>query len=774
CILKYGSVRADRWVAIRARLADRKTTITFFSVPELVDVTRASDVFESVGAISGTDFTLTEGEFPERVLGTRISAEMMPMIGVPPLMGRVFRPDDDRPGAGPVVVVSYPFWRERLNGDPDVLHRTIVLNNTAHAIIGVMPPHYDLWGGQLWVPFQLDRHDTDRRTRRFWITALLRPGVSEQQANARLAVLAREQADAYAIGQPEYAGMTLTVWNVREAVIAGIRPAMYVLLAAVGLLLLTACANVANLLLARATSRQREMDVRVALGAGRGRIVRQMLTESLLVSTTAGAAGVLLAAAMMPVLVNLIPNEYLTADADLVRVNIPIAVLAAVVSIATGIAFGLVPALRTSHARVGGLRQRTGGADRRTRFYQYALSTVQIALTLLVAVAAALTIEGYRAAERLALGFNPEHVVSGYLALPPTKYTTGDRIATFYRNALEAIASQPGVSGAAAISDRPLGYRAVDMTSFGLRIPGHPSPDGAAAPSAVFRLVSPTYFAVIQTPIVAGRAFTDADTDSSAPVVIANRAFVDRFLDGGPAVGQQVVLGTRFGARNLAGAPSRDVTAAIVGVVADSRQTRVIDADVRPELFLSLAQRPADARSMALVVRSSLDPTSAAGVLRDGVRHADPQQPIFAVSQMTDIVARAFGTRRLTIVLLFFFATVSISLAAIGLYAVISFGVQQRAHEIGVRLAVGASAESIVRMVVATGLRLASVGVAVGLVCGIAAQRLLASQLDTVNGIDVRALIVAATGLVAIAAMAAWIPARRAARVDPLAALRAD
>jgi len=774
CILRHNRANDDRWVVVRAHLADRGTTLTFFSVPELADARRATDVFESVGAISGTDFTLSHGDFPERVLATYLTADIIPMLGTAPLLGRIFSRDEDRPGAPHIVVISYPFWQEKLAGDPDVLRRTVMLNDTPYAVVGVMPPHYDLWGGELWVPFQLDPHDTDRRTRRFWIAALLRRGVSEQMANARLAVLAREQARAYAIAQPEYAGLELRVWNVRDAVIAGVRPAMLALLAAVGLLLLTACANVANLLLARATARQREISVRAALGAGRGRIVRQLLAESLLIAATAGALGIAAASAILPLLVHLIPDEYLTTDPELVRVNAAIAVLAAAVSIATGLLFGLVPALRTSRPRLAGLPQRGGGVDRRTRFCQYTLSTVQIALTLLVAVAAVLTIEVYRAAERTAIGFNPTAVVSAYVALPAAKYPAGDRIAAFYRTTLAAIQSQPGVIGAAAITDRPLGYRAVDMTAFELRLPGHPVRDGGAPPASVFRLVSPAYFAVMQTPVIAGRVFSDSDDAAAAPVAIANEAFVAHFLDGAAPLGQQLILGTRFGARNLAGAAPHAIAATIVGVVTDSKQTRVIDAGVRPELFLPIAQHPLDARSMALVVRTSLDTASAVRALREGVKRADPGQPVFGVAEMADVVMRAFGVRRLTMVLLFCFAVVSVSLAAIGLYAVINFGVQQRTQEIGVRMAVGASAAAIVRMVIASGVRLGAIGVAVGLAAGGVAASVLESRFTAFGSADARVFAAAAAALLAVAALAAWIPARRAARVDPLSALRAD
>jgi putative ABC transport system permease protein len=775
CLLRKDRPVDDRWVVIRAHLANRGPALTFFSVPELVDAERATDIFESVGAITGTDFTLTEGDFPERVLGTYITANMIPMLGIPPMLGRSFGADEDTPGGPRVVVISHHFWKDKLNGDPNVLRRTIVLNHVAHAVIGVMPPYYDLWGGRLWVPLQLDRHDTDRRARRFWIAGLLREGVTEQRANARLALIADAMGREYGVKQPEYAGMALRVWNVREAVIGGVRPAYLVLLVAVALLLLTACANVASLLLARAAGRQREMSVRAAIGAGRGRLVRQMLVESCLLSVVGGMAGVVMAMAVLPLLVHLIPADYLTADPELVRVDAQAIAVSAIVSVATGIVFGLVPALRLARGNgVSSLGQRTNTGARGTRSWQHALTIVQMALTVLVAIAAALTIEAYWAAERLALGFNPKDVVSCYISLPATTYTNGGRIAAFYRTVLDEIASTSGVLGVAAITDRPLGYRAVDMTAFEIRIPGHPVPDGGAAPSAVVRLVSPTYFSVIQTPVVEGRAFVDSDTDAAPLVAVANQAFVTRLLGGGAASGTQVVLGARFGARNLAGAAARETTATIVGVAADSRQTRVIDAPVRPELFLPLAQHPGDARNMALVARTTLDDASAARAIRAGIAHADPQQPLFAFDRMDDVVMRAFGPRRLTIVLLFFFAAVSVSLAAIGLYGVVSFGVQQRQQEIGVRIAVGATMPSIVRMVIVGGLQMATIGIVAGVALGMATTRLMANQLTNVSATDPRVFTGASLLLLAIATVAAWIPARRAACVDPLVALRVE
>ncbi len=310
------------------------------------------------------------------------------------------------------------------------------------------------------------------------------------------------------------------------------------------------------------------------------------------------------------------------------------------------------------------------------------------------------------------------------------------------------------------------------MSAFTVRVPGHATRDGVAPPTAVFRLVSPGYFGVMQTRIVEGRELSDTDAESAALVAVVNEAFVAHVLDGASAVGRSVVLGTRFGSRNVAGVATQPTTVTIVGVAADSRQTRVIDAEVRPELFMPIAQHPLDARNMALVVRTSLDGAAAAGAIRDGVKRADPQQPIFAFDRMGDVVMRAFGARRLTLVLLAFFAVVSLSLAAVGLYGVISFGVQQRAHEIGVRLAVGASAASVERMIVASGVRLATAGIAVGAVAGAVAERTAGSQVGPFVHIDPTAVVVAAGALLAVTVLAAWIPARRAARIDPLAALR--
>jgi putative ABC transport system permease protein len=762
----------DRWSVIQARLADGSIS-NYFSVAEFADVARLTDVFEETGAVAGTTFALSEGDFPEQVHGTYVTANVLSMLHVPPVVGRLFRADEDRAGGPDVAVISYRLWQTKLGGRPDVLTRTITLNRRQYAIVGVMPPHFDLWGGWVWLPFQLDMADRDRTNQRFWITTLLQPGVSQAAADARLRVLAVTLARDHRDIRPDYAGMNLTIWNIREAVLGAIKPAMFVLVLAVALLLLIACTNIANLLLARATARAREMSIRTALGAGRLRLVRQMLAESVLLSVAGGVGGVGLAAAVIPTIVHLIPPEYLTTDADLVRVDLTAVLVATGLSIAAGLVFGIVPAVRAgSRTWSNGLGLR-GGGDGRARRVQQLLSFVEIALTLVVAVAASLMIRSYRAAERVALGFDPDGLLSFRVMVPPARYDSPQKIAAFYERALARLASAAGVDGIAAVTDRPLGYRTVDLVSFAVTVDGHPARDGAALPTAVFRVVSPGYQRVVGTPIVRGREFTDADAAGQPAVAVVNETMAQTFWPGEDAVGQTLHLGARFGRGNPQ-TPPHDQIARVVGIVRDSKQVRAIDASVRPELFLPLGQRPEEARSTAVLVRTAGNPAQVVKALRTAMADVDPDMPIYDVDTMQNVVADAFGPKRLTLVLLLFFATVAIALAAVGLYGIVSFAVEQRARELSVRAAIGASPRAIVALVLGDAASVACAGVVAGAAAALAATRVMSSELSGVSATDPAMFALAAGSLLIVALSAAAVPACRASRADPLIALRSE
>ena len=772
--IRYPAV--DRWVVVRARQTEQRTFQNFSSVPELMDVERLTDVFEHVGAILGTGFTLRDGEFPEHIDAASVTAGVIPMLGVAPLIGRSFTEAEDRPGGPDAVMLSYEFWMRKFDGDRAVLGRTLRLDEP-HAIVGVMPPHYRLWGGDLWGPLQLDRSRLDREARLYWIVAVLRPGVTQALADARLRAMSEQMANDYRLTDPQYAHQRYETWNVLEAVTAGIKPAFLALSAAVVLLLLLACINIATLLLARAASRGRELSVRAAIGAGRARLIRQMLTESTVLSCAGGAAGVLLAVWAVPLLFRLIPADYLSSTVDTnVHVSVPALLVALGAMLATGILFGVLPAVFSTGSNLStSLRTRgTSGGPGSGRRVQQLLLVAEMALVLVVLASAALTIVSYRRLETADLGFAPDHVLTFSFSLPGGVYRNEGAIAPYHADLLARLRRIPGVAAAGETSLMPLGYHAVDVTAYDVDVDGHPVPPGGVPDNANFRIVSPGYFEAARTAVLQGRTFDDTDTGTKAAVAVVNETMARKFWPAG-AVGHAFRLIERYGRRDPA-APLRASSAqlTVIGVVHDAKQTAAMEAPVRPEFFLPLAQRPTDARNMVVLLRTTGEPEAAATSVRRVVKDIDPGQTISDFRTLEDAVARSLGSRRLTLLLLSFFASVSLGLAALGLYATTSHGVAQRTREIGIRMALGADARRVVRLIALEGLRITATGLAAGVLASLAGTRVVSAELYGVSPTDpiVIGAVAALLGTVALAA--ALIPALRAINVDPLVALSPD
>ncbi|HTM26203.1 MAG TPA: ABC transporter permease [Vicinamibacterales bacterium] len=766
----------DRWVAIRARNVERRTFQNFSSVPEIEDVERLTDVLEDVGAIIGTGFTLTDGEFPEHVPGTRVTASGIRMTGVAPFLGRSFTDAEDRPGGPAIVVLSYEFWTRKFDGDRRVLGRTIKLDGEPHSIIGVMPPHYSLWGGDLWVPLRLDRLHVDRRARQYWIIAVMRRGVTQAMTDARLQALSNRMAAEYRLTDPQYAHQRFETWSVNEAVTAGLKPAFTALSIAVVLLLVLACVNIATLLLARAVSRGRELTVRAAIGAGRRRLIRQMLTESVVLSCAGGAAGIVLATWAVPLLFSLVPASYLSSTVDTnVRVNATALLIAVAVTVATGVLFGALPAFFGARSSLAAsLRTRgTGGGGRAGRV-QRALLVAEVAMVLVLLASAALTVISYRRLQTTDLGFVPDHVLTFSFSVPGSVYRNEGAIAHFHDDLLARLRRIPEVTAAGETSLPPLGYRMVDVTTYDVDVDGRSVPPGAAADNANFRIVSPGYFEAARTPLVEGRTFTASDDETRAGAAVINQAMARAYFPHG-AVGRLFRLRERYGRRDLL-APVRTSSAAltVIGVVRDAKQTLVIDAPVRPEFFLALAQRPADARQMSVLLRTTGDPESVAGSVRRVVREMDPGQPVSDFRTLDDSLADSLGSRRLTSMLLAFFAAVSLVLAALGLYAAARHSVVQRTREIGIRMALGADGRQVVRLIAREGLKVTAFGLASGVAASLAATRLASAELYGVAPTDPIVLASVATLLGIVALAASIVPARRAIRVDPLVALKPE
>jgi putative ABC transport system permease protein len=753
----------DRWVMMRAFFPHRNMRVFSFSSGEYYDFAGLTDVFERVGAVHGINATLFVDRTPQVVEETLVTADMMPMTATPPLLGRVFSEDDDKPGSPKTTVLTYELWHHAFGGDRNVLGRAIRIDDDHYTVIGVMPPRYNLWGGSVFVPFQLDRASTDRTDRRMRVVGLLRRGVSVEQAHARLADFARTMAREHADTNPEYDGMQVTTWNIKEAVIGGVRPVLLILLAAVGFVVVISCANIGNLLLARAGARRREVVVRAAVGASRFRIVRQLVTESVLLSLIGGGLGVLFAAWGVPAVVAL-AGESRLPNAGYAKLDAGALALAFGVSAVMGIVFGLAPALYTvrndlAHAvREGGLQ---AGGSRRERWTRAALVVSQVALAMVVLAGAGLMIRSYRELMRLDVGYDTHNALTAQLVLPMDKYPRAEMITAFYRDLVERLRAANGIDGAAVASGRPLMDRVVDVSN------------------ADVRVVSPGYFGVAGMRLIRGRLLEDGDTSLTEPVAVVNQTMAKLYWTGKEAVGEHLRLATLYGnGAGIASGAARDAATnswvRIVGVVSDARQVDVAEIPVRQEMFFPVAQRPEMSRAVTLIVRSRLPTDQATGTVRRVVAAVDADRPIFEVITLEQAVANSFATARLATVLLGVFATVAIALVGIGLYAVVAYSVSRLTRDIGIRIALGATPRDVLRLTMGDGWRMALAGLTLGIAAALMLTRLMRSLVFDVSTTDPLTFAAAAALLASLAVFASYLPARRATRIDPTIALRTE
>jgi len=759
----------DRWVLVRGFFPRQNLREFHFSPAEYYDFRGLTDIFERVGAARGINATLFVDNGPQLVEETFVTADMIPMTAIEPLLGRAFTRDDDQPGAPKTTVLTYECWQDRFHGDRAILGQSIRIDDEHYTVIGVMPPHYALWGGELYVPFQLNPADVDRSNRHVRVVALIRTGVSVERVDARLEQFARTLERDHAGTNPEYQDMQLTTWNIKEAVIGGVRPVLLIVMGVVGLIAAISCANIGNLLLARANGRRREMAVRVALGASRLRIARQLLTESVVLSLAGGGLGALLASWGVPAVVALIGQSQLPYS-NRIRLDVGALLLALAVSTAMGLIFGLAPAAYAAKRdlargiRDGGLQS---GAGREGRWARNALVFSQIALAMVVLAGAGLMIRTYRDLMRLDVGYNAHNALTAQLTIPADRYPTGETITRFYRQLIERLRSSPGIEGAAVATGRPMMDRITDLATQDFSLSGQEGEKNV--PNANLRVVTPGYFGVTGVRLERGRLFNDADTERSEPVAIVNQTMARLYWPKRDAVGQSVRLGTHYSSEPDS---SSGRWVKIVGIVSDARQVRVIDVPVRQEIFFPLTQRPELARAVTLIVRSGVATDGLARTLRSAVAAVDPDRPIYNVITLDEAIANAFATARLATVLLGFFAAVAIVLAGVGLYAIVSYSVTQRTRDIGIRMALGASPGDVLRLTVADGWRVASAGLACGLVAALLATRLMRSVVFDVSTTDPMTFVITGTLLAAITLVATYVPARRATRINPIIALR--
>jgi putative ABC transport system permease protein len=735
--------------------------------PNFRDWQQQNRVFDGLAAYRYALLTLAGREGAESMLGLEASADLFRVLRVAPVVGRTFRQGDDLPGRERVAVLGHALWQRRFGGDPRVIGRMVTIDGVAHTVIGVMPASFRFPQAvpgdnaaipiDLWIPVRPSDDLQDRHSHNFWSVGRLKPGITLPQARTAMRTMADNLARTYPESNKDF---SVSVVPLDEYVAGNLRPALLVLLGAVGLVLLLTCANIANLLLSRAQTRRREMAVRQAVGAGRARLVRQMLTESLLLALGGGGLGVAVAYAGTRLLVGLGPSniprlEQTTVDGHVLAFT-------AVVSVTVGILFGVAPALLTSHGDAHSDLKDTAARvseGHAARYVRQALVTGQIALAIVLLVGAGLLVRSFAQVTGLELGFRPPHVLTAFINLPPARYGDPARQAAFFEETIRRVERLPGVV-AAAVSD------SVPLTGVndqgGLMIEGLPNPWGNSQGDfyANRPRVSPRYFEVMGIRLLAGRAFDVRDRTGSLPVAIVSDLAVRTYWPGVDPLGRRVAVEW---------VDRQPVWRQVVGVVQSTRHFG-LEAPQKPEIYIPQSQAPSPFTQ--LVVRTVQDPATLESAIRAQIAGIDPQQGISGFQTLEDLLSRSTERRRFQTVLVGTFALLALLLAAIGVYAVMAYMVAQRRREIGVRLALGARPTDVVRLVLRNGLRLTTAGVALGLAGALALSRALAHFLFGVSPLDPVTYLTVTAALVCVAALAAYLPSRGAASVDPMLVLR--
>jgi putative ABC transport system permease protein len=756
---------ADRVVSLWETTAKIDLPLIVVSEANYLDWKRQSRSFEKTGtayALPEYGVNVVVGREPERIPAGKASAAFFDIIGMKPLLGREFTPEEDLPGGPGAALVSEGFWRSKLHGDPSAIGRRLTIDGLPRTVVGVLPSEKAMFLGRIdvWTPMAMDPNSTQRTNHNRAVFARLKPGVTLAQAQAEMTGIAQRLARQYPAADE---GWGVRIVPMNRLVTGLLGPPLMILLAAVGLLLLLACANVANLLLARAASRQREIAIRAALGAGRLRIVRQLLTESVILSLLGGACGLLLAQWSIGVLRGSMPD----ALPRMQQMSIDGRVLAFTfaVSLLTGILFGAAPAIRTSKAddlnealRASG-RSLVGGGTQRIRD---GLVVAEIALALVLAVAAGLLSHSFIRLMSVDPGLRTKDLLTMQLSVPTARYPEAEKRARFFRNVVERVQALPGVESAGAISFLP--FRQTFLTTRievdPFRVPGQPVPREGYEPLADLRVITPGFFAAIGIPLHQGRDFDRRDTGSAPRVIIINEAMARRHLPGGNPVGKRLQL-----------KPWDEPAREIAGVVADVKLYG-LDQEVAPAVFVPYAQMPNE--FMSLVVHSGSDPGALAAAIRREVLSLDAEQPIADVRPMRDVVADSTILRRVAMGLIGVFAVLALVLATVGTYGLTVYSVSQRTHEIGLRMALGAQDTDVLRHIVGRGAILAGIGVALGTAGALGVARILKGFLFGITSNDPLVLLGIPAALLMIAVLASYLPARRALRVDPMEALRYD
>ncbi len=738
--------------------------------PDLRSLTAASygawregqRVFTDIAAATDGNLTLTGAGEPQRFPAARVSANFFPLLGMRPLLGRSFTADEDRPGSNRVVILSYDTWTARFGGDPGTVGRTLTLNGQPYTVVGVMPRgiHHP-YEADMWVPLAYRRDlNLDEE---YYAPARLKPGVTLAQARSEMNALVERLRQA---GQQANGPRAANLSPMRGELVGGLDRLLYLLLAAATLVLLIACVNISSLLLAQGSQLGSEVAVRAALGATRGRLARQLLTHSLLLALLGAAAGTLLAAVAMKPLVALSP-AYALGEFDIEpRLDLATLGYSLAAGLAVGLLFGLVPALRLSRSGPGGAlqeggRTRTLGAGGRRLLA--GLVIAEVALSLVLLTAAGLIVRSFARLQAEPRGFDPRQVLSFAVPFPDFRFHSPAEKAAFAGRALAALRQVPGVAAVGGTSTQPL-YTGTNAASFNVQ--GRPAAEPRGYHLVHHRVVTPGYLESLRVPLVAGRFLDDRDTAGAARVVVVSRSLADRYWPGETAIGKQLRRGR---------ARSTQPWLTVVGVAGTLEETHDEVLGNDDAWYLPAAQATADdLERMTFTLRARGEPLALVPAVRAAIRSVDPDEPVFDVATMEQRFARRTTPERFSTAIYTALGLLGLVLAAVGIYGVLSFTVNQRRREIGIRAAVGAQPAQLCALVLGFGLRLAAAGLALGVAGAWALTRLLASQLHGVSPRDPAALALALGGLALVCLLSSYLPARRAARIDPVRALRTE
>jgi predicted permease len=748
---------AERLVSLWIVRANRPGQKGNFSLPDYLDLRAQTSTFDGLSAFNESSVARTDAAEAEHVTTGVVTSDFFDTLGVRPAIGREFTIDEERSGSDKSVLVSDAYWRRAFGASPDALGKQITLDGERYAVVGVLPAGLQVpmfsEEPDLWMPLSYGPDDLERGMHYLGVIGRVRTGTDAAVARADAGAVADRLAATY----PESnAGTGVDLGSLRDSIVGDVRPVLYVMLGAVALVLLIACANVANLMLAKATARSREVAVRAALGASRARLVRQFLIESVVVAATGGLVGLALAWWGVDALVAM-SGDALPRTSP-IGIDVRVLGFTAALSVACGVAFGLVPAFQASsvdpqEALVEGGRGSTGGRGRA----RSAFVVAQVALSLVLLVGSGLLLRSLVLLTHVDPGFDPTNVMTMQLTLPDATYDEPEKQAAFVRQLVDRVRSSPGVESAAVVF--PLAYSRGDV-SLSYRPAGTPTPTQAAdRTSAAWRPITADYFRTMRIPVLRGRAIADTDTETSAPVLVINETMAKKAFGEADPIGKKLRIGYN------------DLEPEIVGVVGDMRFAG-LGKDPLAEMYSPYVQAPWS--TVDVLVRSEGDPNGVVNIVREQAAEIDRGVAVYDAATMESRISTSLGTQRFSAMLIGLFALVALALASVGIYAVLAYTVERRRREIGVRMALGAEKRHVLGLVVGNGMVIALVGIGVGLAGAFALTRVLEGMLFGVTATDPVAFAATAAGLAAVALLACYIPARRAARIDPAVALRSE